>query len=95
MTDLDGRTSEAEDLIRAVHKLSLAVERLASHVDSRFDAFERQMSDRFETVEHQVDGIGSGLAVVLKRSEDNREEIASHKKKLPGWRGLFALSTTD
>lgn len=92
---MSGGTGEIETLIRAVERLSRTVERLDDRLNGRLDAFEHQVTGRLETVEHQVDEIGSGLAVVLKRSEDNREEIDSHKKKLPGWRSLFALSTGD
>jgi hypothetical protein len=84
--------SDGEELIRAVERLSLTVERLDGRLDSRFKAFEKEISDRLETVERQVDEIGGGLAVVLKRSEDT-------KKKLPvlptGFKSWLSASVED
>jgi hypothetical protein len=87
--------SDNEDLIGAVRKLSLVVERLDKRIDSRLGALEKEISDRLGTVEHQVDEIGSGLAVVLSRNEDT-------KKKLPGlpigsksWLSVMMASLTS
>jgi hypothetical protein len=84
--------SDSEELIRAVERLSLTVERLDGRLGSRFKAFEDEISNRLETVERQVDQIGGGLAVVLKRSEDT-------KKKLPvlptGFKSWLSASVAD
>jgi hypothetical protein len=84
--------SDGEELIRAVERLSLTVMRLDKRIDSRFQAFEKEISDRLETVERQVDEIGGGLAVVLSRSEGT-------KKKLPalptGFKSWLSASVAD
>ena len=70
-----------EDLIGALQKLALEVETLNGRFDTSMRALEQKLDDRLKVVENQVSQIGSGLAVVLNRSEGNRSEAREAKKK--------------
>lgn len=76
-----------EHLIRTLEKLSLEVQTLKARFDTGIQALEQRLDDRLSVVERQVSEIGSGLAVVLSRSDSNRTEVREAKKKPASLRG--------
>lgn len=70
-------TDKFEQLIRTMERLSLEVQTM----NGRFDTGLKALDERLGAVERQVSEIGSGLAVVLSRSDSNRTEIREAKKK--------------
>lgn len=58
---------------------------LKESTEGRIDALQQEFRDETKAIRADLARVTS-----LQNSE-----IASHKKKLPGWKGLFAFSTTD
>jgi len=96
MSDLDGRSTETETetLVRVVGQLARAVERLDERVNGRLDAFEQQVMKRLDRAEHQVDEIGSGLAVVLKRSDDTKKKLPVLPTGFKSWLSVWIGGST-
>ncbi len=84
-----------EDLVRALQKLTYELQT----IDGRLQSGLNGLSERLKVVENQVSEIGSGLAVVLNRSHENRVAIQETKKNsenLPnGMKSWLNSSLTD
>lgn len=77
---IDRLNDNVEQLIGELHQVKLELQ---------------TMSGRLEIVEKQTGEIGSGLAVVLNRSLENKVEVAENKKKLDGSSLVLPGSTAD
>lgn len=77
---IDRLNENVEQLIGELHQMKLEVQTMSGRLDTGLGALE----ERLEIVEKQTAEIGSGLAVVLNRSQENRIELADNKKKLGG-----------
>lgn len=88
---IDRLSDSVEQLIGELHQVKLEVQTMSGRLDAGLGSLE----ERLEIVEKQTAEIGSGLAVVLNRSQENRIELADNKKKLGGSLPGLPGSTAD